>query len=56
LIADANGDLFGTTSAGGASNYGTVFESKNTATVAAPVYGAPTSLVSFDRFNNGQGP
>ena len=26
LIADANGDLFGTTSAGGANNDGTVFE------------------------------
>jgi len=26
LIADANGDLFGTTSTGGASNDGTVFE------------------------------
>ena len=31
LIADANGDLFGTTSAGGAGNAGTVFEIAKTA-------------------------
>ena len=38
LIADANGDLFGTTIQGGA-----VFELQNTGTAAAPVYAnAPT--------------
>ena len=31
LALDANGDLFGTTSSGGANNDGTVFELKNTA-------------------------
>jgi uncharacterized repeat protein (TIGR03803 family) len=49
LIADANGDLFGTTANGGANGVGTVFEIKNTGTVAAPVYAsAPTTLVSFN--------
>jgi uncharacterized repeat protein (TIGR03803 family) len=48
LIADANGDLFGTTYQGGANNYGTAFEIKNTGTVAAPVYATTlTTLVSF---------
>jgi hypothetical protein len=43
LIVDANGDLFGTTVGDG---YGTVFEIKNTGTVAAPVYSnTPTTLV-----------
>jgi len=52
LIADANGDLFGTTYLGGANNDGTVFEIKNTGTVAAPVYAsAPTPLVSFNGSN-----
>ena len=52
LIADANGDLFGTTDAGGANGDGTVFEIKNTGTVAAPVYAsAPTTLVSFNGSN-----
>jgi uncharacterized repeat protein (TIGR03803 family) len=56
LIVDANGDLFGTTSAGGAINYGTVFEIQNTGTVAAPVYAnAPTTLVSFNG-SDGQSP
>jgi uncharacterized repeat protein (TIGR03803 family) len=31
LIADANGDLFGTTNGGGPSGYGTVFEIVKTA-------------------------
>jgi uncharacterized repeat protein (TIGR03803 family) len=31
LIADANGDLFGTTRSGGANNVGTVFEIVKTA-------------------------
>ena len=38
LIADANGDLFGTTTVGGADGYGTVFEiaKRRTATPARP--------------------
>ena len=32
LIADANGDLFGTTKSGGAKGYGAVFEIAKTAT------------------------
>jgi uncharacterized repeat protein (TIGR03803 family) len=52
LTADANGNLFGTTSAGGANDDGTVFEIKNAGTAAAPVYAsAPTTLISFDGFN-----
>jgi hypothetical protein len=47
LIADANGDLFGTTT-DGANNHGTVFEVQNIGTVAAPIYAsAPTTLASF---------
>ena len=45
LIADANGDLFGTTSGGGANLNGTVFEIKKTASGYAST---PTTLVSFD--------
>jgi uncharacterized repeat protein (TIGR03803 family) len=45
LIADAAGDLFGTTSQGGANGDGTVFEIDRTDGGYA---GAPTSLVSFD--------
>ena len=51
LIADAVGDLFGTTEAGGANNFGTVFEIQNIGTVAAPVYAAPTTLVNFNSSN-----
>ena len=52
LIADANGDLFGTTYEGGANSDGTVFEIKNTGTVAAPIYAStPTTLVSFNGSN-----
>ncbi len=52
LIADAKGDLFGTTDNGGANNDGTVFEIQNIGTVAAPVYAsAPTTLVSFNGSN-----
>ena len=55
LIADANGDLFGTTYEGGAGGAGTVFEIKNTGTVAAPAYAsAPTTLVSFDSSNGAE--
>ena len=45
LIADANGDLFGTTENGGANDDGTVFEIRKT---AAGYASAPTTLVSFD--------
>jgi hypothetical protein len=48
LIADANGDLFGTTKYGGTyanGGVGTVFEIKKT---AAGYASAPTTLVSFD--------
>jgi uncharacterized repeat protein (TIGR03803 family) len=48
LIADAAGDLFGTTSAGGANNDGTVFEIAKT---KGGYSGAPTTLVSFDNVN-----
>ena len=52
LIADASGDLFGTTEAGGTYGYGTVFEIQNTGAVAAPVYAsAPITLVSFNSSN-----
>jgi uncharacterized repeat protein (TIGR03803 family) len=44
LIADAAGDLFGTTDNGGADRYGTVFEIVKTADGYAS---APTILVSF---------
>jgi uncharacterized repeat protein (TIGR03803 family) len=56
LIADANGDLFGTTESGGLTGSGTVFEIQNIGTVAAPVYAsAPTTIVSFNG-SNGQDP
>ena len=49
LTADANGNLFGTTDQGGANNDGTVFEIKNTGTLAAPIYSSPLmTLISFD--------
>ena len=44
LIADANGNLFGTTYVGGEYGYGTVFEIAKTATGYASI---PTTLVSF---------
>jgi uncharacterized repeat protein (TIGR03803 family) len=44
LIADAGGNLFGTTSVGGANNGGTVFEIAKTASGFA---GTPTILYSF---------
>jgi uncharacterized repeat protein (TIGR03803 family) len=52
LIADAHGDLFGTTFAGGPNGYGTVFEIVNTAHGYAST---PTTLVSFNGAN-GAGP
>jgi uncharacterized repeat protein (TIGR03803 family) len=45
LIADANGDLFGTTYAGGADNAGEVFEIAKTATGYSST---PTVLASFN--------
>ncbi|HEV2325351.1 MAG TPA: choice-of-anchor tandem repeat GloVer-containing protein [Terracidiphilus sp.] len=45
LITDANGNLFGTTEAGGANGYGTVFEILKSGSGYAS---APTTLVSFD--------
>jgi uncharacterized repeat protein (TIGR03803 family) len=45
LLADANGDLFGTTATGGANRFGTVFEIAKTPTGYAST---PTTLVSFD--------
>jgi uncharacterized repeat protein (TIGR03803 family) len=47
LIADAAGDLFGTSEEGGADNEGTVFEIAKT----EGGYGAPTTLVSFSGAN-----
>jgi uncharacterized repeat protein (TIGR03803 family) len=59
LIADANGDLFGTTSMGGANGQGTVFEIVKTAAgyastvfeiakTAAGYASTPTTLFAFD--------
>jgi uncharacterized repeat protein (TIGR03803 family) len=48
LIADAAGDLFGTTVDGGAKGYGTVFEIAKTGGRYAS---APTTLVSFNGAN-----
>src|SRR5262249_26296389 len=45
LIADAHGDLFGTTTAGGAADAGTVYEIAKTAHGYAS---SPTTLVSFN--------
>jgi uncharacterized repeat protein (TIGR03803 family) len=49
LIADANGDLFGTTQGGGPYGYGTVFEIVNSASGYAS---SPSTLISF---NGGDG-
>jgi uncharacterized repeat protein (TIGR03803 family) len=46
LIADAAGDLFGTTNIRGAYGYGTVYEIAKTATGYAST---PTTLASFDQ-------
>ena len=48
VIADPNGDLFGTTEYGGGFDKGTVFEIAKTATGYAS---SPTTLVSFNSFN-----
>jgi uncharacterized repeat protein (TIGR03803 family) len=56
LVADANGDLFGTTGGNSPDNWGTVFEIQNTGTFAAPVYAAaPTTLLTFNG-SNGENP
>jgi uncharacterized repeat protein (TIGR03803 family) len=47
LIADANGDLFGTTQSGGPGGDGTVFELAH----SASGYGSPITLASFDGSN-----
>ena len=52
LIADAAGNLFGTTASGGANGYGTVFE---IAKAGAGYASTPTTLFSFDGAN-GAGP
>jgi uncharacterized repeat protein (TIGR03803 family) len=44
LVADANGNLFGTTQTGGADGSGTVFEITNSGFVVAPVVTASASL------------
>ena len=51
LIADAAGDLFGTTAAGGANNDGTVFEIVKTASGYAST---PTVLFNFDKTHGAQ--
>ena len=51
LLADASGNLFGTTSEGGASGNGTVFEIANTASGYAST---STILVSFNGTNGSQ--
>ena len=53
LIADAGGDLFGTTSEGGANDDGTVFEIAKTSTGYAST---PTTLVTFAGNSNGAFP
>ncbi|MDR3466110.1 MAG: hypothetical protein P4M07_09215 [Xanthobacteraceae bacterium] len=45
VIADASGDLFGTTSLGGSNNKGTVFEIRKT---SAGYDTSPTTLISFN--------
>jgi uncharacterized repeat protein (TIGR03803 family) len=49
IVQDANGNLFGTTSAGGANGYGTVFEVPKTQNG----YGAVVTLGQFDNTNTG---
>lgn len=50
VIADAGGDLFGTTAYGGVNDYGAVFEIASTGTGYATT---PTTLVSFNYTNGG---
>jgi uncharacterized repeat protein (TIGR03803 family) len=53
VMADADGDLFGTTSAGGANGSGTVFEIPHT---DGSYSATPNTLVSFDAYYGGLGP
>jgi hypothetical protein len=53
LIADANGDLFGTTQNGGADGDGTVFEIVHAGTGYAA---SPTTLAAFNGTGNGANP
>jgi uncharacterized repeat protein (TIGR03803 family) len=53
VIADANGDLFGTTEQAGPNNIGTVFEIKKTAAGYATT---PTTVVSFPDTDDGFAP
>ena len=48
MIADANGDLFGTTEGGGVNDFGTVFEIPKT---RAGYASTPTTLASFNGAN-----
>jgi uncharacterized repeat protein (TIGR03803 family) len=50
LLADRDGDLFGTTPSGGANNHGTVFEIAKTAHGYAST---PTTLISFNGTDGG---
>ena len=51
LVADANGNLFGTTAVGGAYNDGTVFEIKVDSTTATGYATMPTTLIAFNGTN-----
>jgi uncharacterized repeat protein (TIGR03803 family) len=53
LIIDADGNLYGTASAGGANNDGTVFEIVNTSSGYA---NTPVTLETFNGTNNGSDP
>ena len=53
LIADAHGNLFGTTSAGGAYSDGTVFEVKVDSTTATGYSATPTTLANFNGADGG---
>ncbi len=51
LVTDANGNLFGTTTYGGASGDGTVFEIVNSGTTGPSYASTPIVLVSFNGAN-----
>jgi uncharacterized repeat protein (TIGR03803 family) len=56
VIIDAHGDLFGTTSTGGSTNDGTVYEILNNGTVGHPAYASSqTILASLNFFTGGSG-
>ena len=56
LIADASGNLYGTTDSGGADGDGSVFELVRDPTSPTGYSSTPTTLVSFDGPGNGSGP